>query len=82
MYRDVPDVEVEGYPMPLEMNAWLQHLRICDQCNYDKPCLVCDSGLGPDEGIDPIRDHSCNCPQGMGEGYALRMRQNREDPHL
>jgi hypothetical protein len=56
-------------------DPWMEHLRSCDTCNYDRPCIVCDGGLGRAElemSEDEIYEcHACNCPQGPGVGAAL-----------
>lgn len=56
-------------------DPWHLHLHGCDQCNYHRPCIVCEGGLGRAEDEmteDEIYEcHACNCPHGPGHGYAL-----------
>lgn len=58
--------------------AHTEHIRACDTCNYDKPCMECEIG-DPEETAENPRDaydiwesHNCNCSLGKGRGAFLR----------
>lgn len=46
-------------------DAFRAHLNVCDQCNYDRPCLACQADYA-----DP-KTHACNCHVGPGYGHRL-----------
>lgn len=55
---------------------YMDHLRQCDQCNYDKDC-VCTWA----EPEDVAGRHDCNCPKGDGVGFRL-IRESRRRANL
>jgi hypothetical protein len=58
-------------------DAWDEHLKRCDQCNYDKDCMGCAADE-PDNGA-----HSCNCTLGAGgKGVHFRRAYEQERESL
>lgn len=65
-------------PEPVNsQEAFYKHLEGCDQCNYDKECMACNSG---EVNLHPSH-HACNCPRGDGLGHRLRNTPSKINIH-
>lgn len=47
------------------------HLVSCNECNYDKDCMACASGVSD---LDAT-SHSCNCSDATPPGFGKQLRQ-------